>query len=375
MQGRRVRIALVGCGRIAATHVKAIAQQVASAELVALCDVDPSAMTRLQATWQAAGHTAPLACFDSLTALLAQSDADLVVLATPSGLHAQQAMQVAAAGRHVLSEKPMATRWQDALAMVHACDTAGVRLFIVKQNRLNPTLVKLKTAIDDGRFGRLAMITVNVFWTRPQSYYDAAPWRGTWALDGGAFMNQASHYVDLVTWLAGPVQQVHAFTATLARQIEAEDTGVMSLRMASGALATINVTMLTHDRNLEGSITVLGEQGTVRVGGVAVNRIEHWQFATSTAEDALMQRVSYEAPSVYGPGHAGLYAQVLASLRGEAAAHDPAPVDGHESLQSLELLIAAYRSAAQGVTVALPLSRDVAREVLPHGLRDQELRP
>ncbi len=357
IQGRRVRVALVGCGRIAATHVKAIAQHLAQAELVALCDVDSQALAQTHAGCLAAGHTDPLALFASLDQLLAQSNADLVVLATPSGLHAAQAVRVAQAHRHVLSEKPMATRWPDALAMVRACDDARVRLFIVKQNRLNPTLVKLKAAIDQGRFGRLAMIVVNVFWTRPQSYYDAAPWRGTWALDGGAFMNQASHYVDLVTWLAGPVQQVHAFTATLARKIEAEDTGVMSLRLASGALASINVTMLTHDRNLEGSITVLGEHGTVRVGGVAVNRIEHWQFAQAQADDALMQNVSYDAPSVYGPGHSGLYAQVLAALRGEASANDPAPVDGAESLQSLELLVAAYRSAAQGVTVALPLER------------------
>ncbi|MDM4767563.1 Gfo/Idh/MocA family oxidoreductase [Pelomonas sp. SE-A7] len=341
---RKIRFALVGCGRISKNHVEAIAAHGERAELVAVCDNRPEALQAAVATTGAAG-------FASLEALLAGSDADVVVLATPSGLHPQQAIQVAAAGRHVLSEKPMATKFEQGMAMVQACRDAGVKLFVVKQNRLNSTVQRVKQAIDEGRFGRIYLSTVNVFWTRPQSYYDAAPWRGRWDLDGGAFMNQASHYVDLLDWLVGPVDNVHAYTATLGRDIEAEDTGVMSLRLRHGGLASINVTMLTWPQNLEGSITILGEKGTVRIGGTAVNKIEHWAFAESKPEDAEALSGNYETGSVYGPGHPLYYDNVIRTLRGEAHAE----VDGYEGLRSLEILIAAYRSARDGQRVGLPL--------------------
>ena len=344
IRDRKLRLALVGCGRIAQNHFAAIRQHEARVELVAVCDVKPEALTAAVAATGAAG-------FASLDDLLAGSDADLVVLATPSGLHSRQAIQVAQAGRHVLSEKPMATKWDEGVAMVRACRDAGVKLFVVKQNRLNATLQLVKRAVDQGRFGRMAMINVNVFWTRPQSYYDDAPWRGRWDMDGGAFMNQASHYVDMVDWLVGPVDNVHAYTATLARNIEAEDTGVMSLRLRSGALASVNVTLLTHNKNFEGSITLLGERGTVRVGGLAVNKIEHWEFDTPHADDAEVAEASYGVTSVYGPGHPLYYDNVIKTMRGEAQAQ----VDGYEGLRSLEVLIAAYRSARDGVRVGLPL--------------------
>ncbi len=341
---RKVRFALVGCGRISKNHVESLARHAERAELVAVCDNRPEA---LHAAEQATGAQG----FGSLDALLASDLADIVVLATPSGLHPRQAIKVAQSGRHVLTEKPMATKWDEGMAMVRACRDAGVKLFVVKQNRLNATMQCLKAAIEQGRFGRLYMVNVNVFWTRPQSYYDDAPWRGRWDLDGGAFMNQASHYVDMVDWLVGPVDNVHAYTATLARDIEAEDTGVMSLRLRSGALASINVTMLTHGKNFEGSITLLGECGTVRIGGVAINEIQHWEFAEPRPEDAQIKSASYATPSVYGHGHPLYYDNVIRTLRGEAHAE----VDGYEGLRSLEVVIAAYRSARDGVRVGLPL--------------------
>jgi UDP-N-acetyl-2-amino-2-deoxyglucuronate dehydrogenase len=344
IRDRKLRLALVGCGRIAQSHFAALQQHAGRVELVGVCDKQPQALKAAVATTGAPG-------FASLAELLAGCDADLVVLATPSGLHPRQAIEVAQAGRHVLSEKPMATKWDEGVAMVRACRDAGVKLFVVKQNRLNGTLQLVKRAVEQGRFGRIAMVNVNVFWTRPQAYYDDAPWRGRWDMDGGAFMNQASHYVDMVDWLVGPVDNVHAYTATLARDIEAEDTGVMSLRLRSGALASINVTMLTHKKNFEGSITLLGERGTVRVGGVAVNSIEHWEFDTPHEDDAKVASASYGVESVYGPGHPLYYDNVINTLRGEAHAE----VDGYEGLRSLEVLIAAYRSARDGVRVGLPL--------------------
>lgn len=341
---RPIRFALVGCGRISANHIEALRQHAGRAELVAVCDNRPEAL-------QSAVERTGAKGFASLDALLSSCDADLIVLATPSGLHPRQAMRAAAAGRHVLSEKPMATKWDEGMQMVRACRDAGVKLFVVKQNRLNPTLQRLKAAVDGGRFGRIFMANVNVFWTRPQSYYDEAPWRGRWDLDGGAFLNQASHYVDMVDWLIGPVDSVHAYTATLARDIEAEDSGVMSLRLRSGGLVSINVTMLTHGKNFEGSITLLGEHGTVRIGGVAVNQVQHWEFDEPQPEDAQVFDASYATPSVYGFGHPLYYDNVIRTLRGEASAE----VDGYEGLRSLEVVIAAYRSARDGVRVGLPL--------------------
>ncbi len=344
-QDDQLRIALVGCGRISKSHFDALDAHKAQAELVAVCDTDPKALGAAEKRGNAPG-------FPSLEQLLARSDAELIVLATPSGLHPAQAIEAAHAGRHVMTEKPMATRWDDGKRMVAECDKAGVQLFVVKQNRLNPTVRLVKRAIAKHRFGRIYTVTCNVFWTRPQEYYDAAKWRGTWEFDGGAFMNQASHYVDLLEWLIGPVESVYAYTATLARRIEVEDTGVAALRWRSGALGSINVTMLTYPTNLEGSVTILGEKGTVRLGGVAVNRIEHWEFAEPDAEDdAQWKEASYQPSSIYGQGHALYYDNVIQALRGQA----PPETDGREGLRSLELLIAIYQSARDGRAVGLPL--------------------
>ncbi|MBI1944984.1 MAG: Gfo/Idh/MocA family oxidoreductase [Deltaproteobacteria bacterium] len=343
--GRKVRLGLAGCGRIAQNHFEAIKAHGARAELTDVCDIDSAALEAAVKKTGARGH-------HSFTELLQAGSADCVVLSTPSGLHPAQAMEAARAGKHVITEKPMATRWQDGLAMVRACDDAGVRLFVVKQNRRNRTLQLLKHAVDAGRFGRIYMVNVNVFWTRPQEYYDSSAWRGTWEFDGGAFMNQASHYVDLLDWIVGPVESVMAYTGTLARNIEVEDTGVAALKWRNGAMGSINVTMLTWPKNLEGSITILGETGSARIGGLAVNEIQHWQFATPHPMDAQRDQASYQTTSVYGFGHPLYYDNVLSTLRGEAEPE----TDGREGLKSLELLIAMYLSARDGKRVSLPLS-------------------
>ncbi len=341
---RKIRIALAGCGRIAANHFNAIERHAERCELTDVCDDDPAALAAAVTHTKARGHS-------RFSEMLDATEADLVVLATPSGLHPAQTIEAAQAGFDVMTEKPMATRWSDGLAMVRACDEAGVRLFVVKQNRRNRTLQLLKQAMEAGRFGRIYMVGVNVFWTRPQSYYDSAKWRGTWEFDGGALMNQASHYIDLVDWLIGPVESVQAYIATLDRNIQVEDTATVGVRWRSGALGSINVTMLTWPRNLEGSITILGERGSVRVGGVAVNEIQHWEFADETPEDKNVKTANYETTSVYGLGHPLYYENVVKTLRGEAEAE----TDGREGLRSLELLIASYVSARDGRRVALPL--------------------
>ena len=276
---------------------------------------------------------------------------DIVVICTPSGLHPEQTILAAKYGINVVTEKPMATRWRDGLNMVRACDEAGVKLFVVKQNRRNSTLQLLKKAVTEKRFGKIYMVNINVFWARPQSYYDSAKWRGTWELDGGAFMNQASHYVDLIDWIIGPVGSIQAMTSTLARDIEVEDTGVMNIKWRNGTLGSMNVTMLTYPKNYEGSITIIGENGTVRIGGIAVNTIEKWDFDDEKDYDLRVKDSSYKTTSVYGFGHNSYYINIIDVLQSNI---DP-EIDGREGLKSLEILIAAYLSARDGRTVSLPL--------------------
>ena len=338
-------IALVGCGRISRNHLAAIAA-VDGLTLSAVCDSVPERA-------QEAGEEAGVPWFDSYEAMLRKADCDAVTIATPSGLHPKHGVLAARAGKHVITEKPMAISLEGADELVRACDDAGVHLFVVKQNRLNPPVQLLKRAIDKNRFGRIFLANATIRWARPQEYYDQAPWRGTWEFDGGAFMNQASHYVDLIQWLVGPVESVVAMTATLARKIETEDTGIAALKFRNGALGTIEVTMLTYPRNMEGSVTILGEKGTVKIGGTAVNQIEHWTFAEYDDDDKLVDAVNTNPPNVYGFGHEVYYRNVLDVLRGDAQPD----TDGRAGRKSLELILGIYESARTDRAVSLPLKK------------------
>ena len=339
----RFRLALVGCGRISRNHFDAISR-IDGLDLCAVCD---SVADRARA----AGDEQGVKSFTSYAEMIASVDADVVTLCTPSGLHAAQGIAAAKAGKHVITEKPMAITLAQADDLVKACDSAGVRLFVVKQNRLNPSIQLLKRAVDKGRFGRIYLANTTVRWNRPQEYYDSASWRGTWEFDGGAFMNQASHYVDLMQWLVGPVESVVAKTATQARRIEAEDSGVAVLKFRSGALGVIEVNVLTYPRNWEGSIAIIGEKGTAKIGGTAVNRIEHWSFAEYDDDDKLVDAAQTNPPSVYGFGHEAYYRNVLAALRGDAEPE----TDGRAGRKSLELILGIYQSAKTGRDVPLPL--------------------
>lgn len=342
---RKIRIGVAGCGKIAGNHFKSIKELSDRYELTAVCDAKAECLQQVASEHQVEGYT-------SLDAMLkAQPALDLITLCSPSGLHAPQTIRIASSGKHVITEKPMATRWRDGIDMVNACDAANVKLFVVKQNRYQPALQLLKNAIRQQRFGRIYLANVNVFWTRPQTYYDQARWRGTWEFDGGAFMNQASHYVDLLDWLIGPVQSVQAMMSTLAINMETEDTGVLNIRWRSGTLGSMNVTMLTYPKNLEASITILGEKGSVKIGGVSANQIEHWEFADKHPDDEKAKLLS--APPQLAPnfGHRLYYENVANTLAGQAIAD----TDGREGLRSLEILIAAYLSARDNTHVSLPL--------------------
>ena len=343
IKDRKLRIAVVGCGRISKNHFGSIEQHQDNIELIAVCDNNQKVLDEHEKQFKVKGYL-------KLESMLEQENLDLIAVCTPSGVHPDQVVMIAKHGINILTEKPMATRWEDGVRMVKACDEAGVRLFVVKQNRRNSTLQLLKRAVSEKRFGKIHMVHLNVFWTRPQDYYDQAEWRGTWEFDGGAFMNQASHYVDLLDWLIGPVDKIQAMMST-TRDIEVEDTGVLNIRWRNGALGSMAVTMLTYPKNMEGSITILGEKGTVRIGGVAVNDIQKWEFDEPKDYDENINEANYQTTSVYGFGHPLYYKNVIDVMRGDAEPE----TDGREGLKSLELLIAAYLSARDGTTTSLPL--------------------
>ncbi len=341
---RKIRWGLVGCGRIAKNHFSALKEFSERVDLIAVCDIKEDRV-------QAAANDQGAKPYTTIEEMLASEKLDIVSLCTPSGIHPEHTILAAQKGVHVLTEKPMGTRLEHGQKMIAACDEANVNLYVVKQNRMNPTIQKLREAIDNNRFGEIYFAQVNVFWTRPQDYYDQAPWRGTRELDGGALMNQASHYVDLLTWLVGPVKEVKAFTGTLARKIEMEDTAAVSLKWPNGGMGSINVTMLTYPKNLEGSLTILGEKGSVKIGGIAINEIQAWDFEDGLDSKDDVSSLSYKTDSVYGFGHPIFYKNVINHLSGVRSIL----CDGNQGLQSLELLEAIYRSSDENKTIQLPL--------------------
>jgi len=339
-----LRFALVGCGRIAKRHSELLGmRQIQGAVLAAVCDVVEEKARRV-------GKQFSVPHFTDMHEMMKSVEVDVVVVLTESGLHAQHVIALAPYGKSILVEKPMALTLADADDMIRACDRAGVRLFVVKQNRFNVPVQKLREALEQGRFGRLVLGTIRVRWCRTQEYYDQDPWRGTWALDGGVLSNQASHHIDLLEWMMGDVVSVFAHATTALVDIEAEDTAVVVLRFSSGALGVIEATTATRPRDLEGSISVLGENGTVEIGGFAVNKMAVWSFASPRPDDAqVMEKYSVNPPNVYGFGHQAYYEHVVDCIRNDKQQL----VDGLEGRKSLELISAIYESVETGREVSL----------------------
>lgn len=382
MMEQKVKFALVGCGRISGKHIEAISSLYNEAELTCVCDIikerackKASEYVRLLRNNIINANSGPVLSessslpkssgpqvytlpeikeprvYTDFSDMLDHEPVDVLSICTPSGLHPVHGIIAAKRGIHVLTEKPMAVSLDMADALIRECDEAGVKLFVVLQNRLNSTVRLLKRAVDTGRFGKIYSLFSNVLWLRPQSYYDEAAWRGTRAMDGGAFLNQACHYADSLQWLGGPIDSVTAMIDTLARRIEAEDTGSAIIKFKSGAIGNLNVSMLTYPGNLEGSLTILGQKGTVRLGGVALNKIVEWSFEEWDRDDELVASSSYDPPDIYGFGHIGYYSNVLKALKGNIRAD----TDGPEGRKSLELISAIYKSSEEGRTIRLPL--------------------
>ncbi len=341
MARKKIKFAIVGCGYISKKHIEAICLNHETSKLIALCDTNSE-------TLNDCCKDMDLDRFKSLDELLDKSDADVIVLTTNSGLHAQQTIQIAKAGKHIVTEKPMATTFNDGKAMVKACDDAGVKLFVVKQIRKKNHIHLIKRLVENNKMGKIYSVAVNLFWNRPQSYYDSSAWRGTWEFDGGAFMNQASHYIDLLDWIFGPIDSVVSFTATLARNIQVEDTGVAAIKWRSGALGTLNVTMLTYLHNIESSITIIAEKGSVKIGGAGGDDVLFWEFQDNEINEMIDLDINKDISKNY---HDLFYRDVIDELNtGKSIA-----TSGIEGLRSLELIIAIYLSARDGKKVSLPL--------------------
>ncbi len=330
----KIRFGILGCGAVLRKHLAALKIIEDRAELCGLCDVDEAAA-------KAAGEAAGVAWFTDARKMIEEQKLDVLNILTPSGLHYQCLRDVADTGVNFVVEKPLALQLQDADDMIRTCDEHGSKLFVVQQNRFNPPIMALKKAIDEGRFGKMVLGQVEVYWKRDQAYYDSKGWRGTWKYDGGVLANQASHHIDILAWLMGKVQSVYAMTGTRLANIEVEDTALVQLRFAGGALGSICATTATRPTDIGSNLRVMGEGGVVEIDGPFMNKLKTWNFGEARPEDETIFETHGEVPKVFAWNHAQYLSDVVDSL------HDKRRglVEGLEGRKSLELLTSFYESA------------------------------
>lgn len=346
---RPLRFGLLGCGAISKKHAESLAR-IDEAELVAVCDQAGEAAEAKAAEYGARAYTDPRRMIET-------EELDVLSVLTPSGSHGQNVLDLVDTGVHFVVEKPMALRLGEADRIIRACAERDVHLFVVQQNRFNPPIQALRQALDQGRFGQLVLGTVRVRWCRTEEYYRAKSWRGTWALDGGVVSNQASHHIDMLEWLMGSVESVMAMTETRLADIEAEDTACALLRFTSGALGIIEATTATRPKDLEGSLSILGERGSVEVGGFFMNQLKTWQFAQPEPTDETVFDTHGVNPSVFAWNHTEYLKDVVQAVR----TNTKGLVEGLDGRRSLELITAIYESAETGQEVSLRFRPRVAR--------------
>ena len=337
----QIRFGLIGCGRVSPRHLQSIAE-LADARLVAVSDVIASRVERVAKENNAVAY-------GDYRQMLERRDIDVVNICTPSGMHAQMSIDALQAGKHVICEKPMAMNLADADRMIAAAKATGKKLCIVLQNRYNPPMLDLRRLVDEGRLGKILLGNATVRWYRPQEYYEDG-WHGTLAMDGGALMNQSVHHIDALQWFIGDVDSVFAHTATLAHKMQAEDAGVAVIRFKNGALGTVEGSTLTYPENLEGSVALFGEHGSVKIGGTALNRKSIWKIEGALEhERELLMHDQVDPPSVYGFSHQAVIADMIAALREN---REPR-TNGREARKSVALVLAMYESARTGVAVKM----------------------
>jgi len=330
-----LKFALVGCGRIAKRHSELLGhKKIEGAMLVAVCDIVEEKAKKIGGQFNVPYYT-------DMNEMMKKEDIDAVSVLTESGHHAEHVINLAKYGKHIVVEKPMTLSIDDADEMIMACQKNNCRLFVVKQNRFNIPVVKLKEALDKGRFGKLFMATVRVRWCRNQEYYDQDSWRGTWAMDGGVITNQASHHVDLLEYMMGKVDSVYAKGIQALANIEVEDTAAVIFKFRNGGIGVLEATTAIRPKDLEGSLSILGEKGSVEIGGFAVNKMLHWNFQkTQDGDNEVMEKYSVNPENVYGFGHQAYYEHVVDCILNNTE-HS---VDGLEGRKSVELISAIYES-------------------------------
>jgi len=344
-----LRFALIGCGRISPNHIAAAKAN--NLAFAALCDIVPEHMEDKVVKFELPEN---IRRYTDYRELLREVQPDLVAICTESGLHAQIALDCIAAGSHLIIEKPIALSIKDADAIIQAAAEEGVKVSACHQNRFNKSILKIRDAVDKRRFGRMFHGAAHIRWNRGWEYYDRAAWRGTWEQDGGALMNQCIHNIDLLRWMmGGEVEEVFAYTDRLNHDyIEAEDLGVALVRFSNGAYGLIEGTTNIYPRNLEETLYLFGEKGTVKAGGQSVNLIEEWRFSDALDDAEQVMREHHEIPpNVYGFGHTPLYADVIDAILND---REPA-VTALDGKLAMELVLAIYKSAAEGKPVKLPL--------------------
>lgn len=332
---------LIGCGAIANKHMAALSS-LDSVTVKGVYDMDAAVAAQFSAKYG-------IPAFTSIEEMIETCGPDFIDILTPSGVHALNIFEVIPYNRHIVVEKPLALRLEDIDAIISRCDAHGIQLFVVQQNRFNPPIQKCRQALEKGRFGKLVLGTVRVRWTRTQQYYDQKEWRGTWAFDGGVIANQALHHVDMLQWMMGDVQSVFARTARALVDIETEDTAIAALQFTSGALGIIEATTAVRPRDLEGSLSILGERGSVEIGGFFMNELKTWNFSEPDPMDETVWQEAAHCPNEYGWSHARFFEDVIHSIR----TRSKGLIDGFEGRKSVELVNGIYESAETGNAIPI----------------------
>lgn len=345
-----MKYALIGCGRISTNHVKAVINN--HLEMVAVCDIDPEHMEAVLAK-HSLEKDKTIRRYTDYKKMIEENEIELIGIATESGSHAEIALYCIEQGIHVIIEKPMAMSIKDADSIITLADKKGVKVSACHQNRFNVAVQEMRKALEAGRFGRLSHGSIHVRWNRIQDYYTPAPWRGTWAQDGGALMNQCIHGIDLLRWMMGnEIDEVYGATRQRFHDyLEAEDVGMAVVKFKNGTVATIEGTTNVYPQNLEETLYLFGEKGTVKLGGKSTNNIDIWDFADEKEEDKGNKGLKEATSNVYGNGHTSLYADVIDAIQNDRAPY----VDAHAGKNALELVLAVYKSQKEGKAVKLPL--------------------
>ena len=353
-----MKYALIGCGRIAVNHINAY--RLNSLELVALCDNN---LEHIKTLLDKTGVETDIQKYSDYKKMIEEHpEIELVAIATESGIHAEIALFCINHGVNVIVEKPMAMSMLDATEMIKRSEEKNVKLSICHQNRFNIAVQEMRKNVESGRFGKLSHGAINVRWNRNIEYYEQASWRGKWASDGGALMNQCIHGIDLLRWMLGDeVEEVYGITKQQFHDyLECEDVGIAVVKFKNGTIGTIEGTVNVYPKNLEETLYLFGESGTMKLGGTSCNNIDIWNFKDSTHSDDQKTRFQEATSNVYGNGHTSLYADVIDAIKNNRKPY----VDGYAGRNALEIVLAIYKSQLTRKPVKLPLGNFASTEMV-----------